>query len=152
MNHRRATPGAGWPRRANFSKRRTSDARVWLQPFRLPPCASNSATPRHAQQYNATVPGQAYTSAYSSPMPSARKPRSKEADLQALSISQLKRVARERRIDTSHCFEKADLIAALRPPPLPPPASAAKARASAAVGMHAQLSQKEKLLASRGSS
>ena len=83
--------------------------------------SSNEATPRHAQQYNATVPGQAYTSAYSSPMPSARKPRSKEADLQALSISQLKRVARERRIDTSHCFEKADLIAALRPPPLPPP-------------------------------
>ena len=74
--------------------------------------SSNEATPRHAQQYNATVPGQAYTSAYSSPMPSARKPRSKEADLQALSISQLKRVARERRIDTSHCFEKADLIAA----------------------------------------
>ena len=81
--------------------------------------SSNEATPRHAQQYNATVPGQAYTSAYSSPMPSARKPRSKEADLQALSISQLKRVARERRIDTSHCFEKADLIAALRPPPEP---------------------------------
>ena len=73
--------------------------------------SSNEATPRHAQQYNATVPGQAYTSAYSSPMPSARKPRSKEADLQALSISQLKRVARERRIDTSHCFGLGSVLA-----------------------------------------
>ena len=83
--------------------------------------SSNEATPRHAQQYNATVPGQAYVCLFFAD--AVARGAVEGGGPQALSISQLKRVARERRIDTSHCFEKADLIAALRPPPLPPPAA-----------------------------
>jgi len=37
-------------------------------------------------------------------------------DLGRLSISQLKRVARERYVDVSGCLDKADFVAALEPP------------------------------------
>ena len=63
------------------------------------------------------------SSSYASAPAPSREPRSPADGLAELSISQLKRVARERKVDISRCFEKADLVRALRPPTPPPAAS-----------------------------
>jgi hypothetical protein len=63
------------------------------------------------------------SSSYASATAPSRERQSQADGLAELSISQLKRVARERKVDISRCFEKADLVRALRPPS-PPPSNA----------------------------